>query len=72
MAKYCGWEYLGVNDYNELCVKTRTITYKYKILHTIEFDSNRKRMSVILEKNGRIFVYCKGADNMIIERLRHK
>lgn len=48
MAKYCGWEYLGVNDNNQLCVKTKTTTYKYQILHTIEFDSNRKRMSVIL------------------------
>lgn len=48
MAKYCGWEYQGVNDYNQLCVKTSEKIYKYKILHTIEFDSNRKRMSVIL------------------------
>jgi phospholipid-translocating ATPase len=27
-------------------------------------------MSVILEKNNRIFVYCKGADNVILKRLR--
>ena len=43
---------------------------KYKILHTIEFDSTRKRMSVILEKGDRVYVYCKGADNAIYERLR--
>ena len=43
---------------------------KYKILHIIEFDSTRKRMSVILEKGDRVYVYCKGADNAIYERLR--
>lgn len=27
-------------------------------------------MSVILQKNNRIFVYCKGADNIILKRLK--
>ena len=70
MAKYCKWEYLGINDKNELCVQTPNRLLKYQILHTIEFDSNRKRMSVILEKEDRIYVYCKGADNVIMPRLR--
>lgn len=48
MAKYCGWEYVGVNDNNELCIETGNATIKYKVLHIIEFDSDRKRMSVIL------------------------
>jgi len=29
-------------------------------------------MTVILEKDNRVYVYCKGADNIILERLRHK
>lgn len=27
-------------------------------------------MSVILEKEDRVYVFCKGADNMILPRLR--
>lgn len=40
----------------------------YKRLHTIEFTSDRKRMSVIIEDEGKIYLFCKGADNVIIER----
>lgn len=29
-------------------------------------------MTVILEKDNRVYVYCKGADNIILERLKHK
>ncbi|ORX36159.1 putative phospholipid-translocating ATPase [Kockovaella imperatae] len=45
---------------------------EYELLHVLEFNSTRKRMSVILRKmddEGRIFLLCKGADNVIFERL---
>ncbi len=29
-------------------------------------------MTVILEKDNRVFIYCKGADNIILERLKNK
>lgn len=45
---------------------------RYKHLHTIEFNSDRKRMSVLLERNGEIILFCKGADNVIMERLKDK
>lgn len=37
----------------------------------IEFNSTRKRMSVIIHdpRDGKIKLYCKGADNVIFERL---
>lgn len=39
-------------------------------LKTIEFNSTRKRMSVIVRNpEGRIVLYCKGADSVIYERL---
>ncbi|KAJ0404732.1 hypothetical protein ATCC90586_008352 [Pythium insidiosum] len=42
----------------------------YKILNLLEFDSDRKRMSVIIERpDGVIELMCKGADNVILERL---
>ncbi|KAJ3108422.1 hypothetical protein HDU97_001129 [Phlyctochytrium planicorne] len=43
----------------------------YGILDTIEFTSDRKRMSCIYRyPNGRIVLLCKGADNVILERLQ--
>ena len=42
----------------------------YKILHVLEFTSARKRMSVIVEDDEKnILLFCKGADNVIYERL---
>lgn len=43
----------------------------YEVLETIEFSSARKRMSVVTKfPDGRIVVFTKGADNVILERLR--
>lgn len=39
-------------------------------MHVIEFNSDRKRMSVIVrDKNNKILVVCKGADSIIGARL---
>ncbi|GAO14526.1 hypothetical protein UVI_02032370 [Ustilaginoidea virens] len=43
----------------------------YPILNTIEFNSSRKRMSSIVRMpDGRIVLYCKGADSVIYARLK--
>ncbi|KAI0968696.1 hypothetical protein F4678DRAFT_196108 [Xylaria arbuscula] len=48
-----------------------TITETYNVLKVIEFSSNRKRMSIVVRMpDGRICVICKGADNVIMNRLR--
>ncbi|XP_055729549.1 phospholipid-transporting ATPase IC-like [Salvelinus fontinalis] len=49
----------------------------YEVLALLDFNSDRKRMSIILRfPDGRIRLYCKGADTVIYERLspnsRHK
>ncbi|XP_067430572.1 phospholipid-transporting ATPase IC [Thunnus thynnus] len=49
----------------------------YEMLALLDFNSDRKRMSIILRfPDGRIRLYCKGADTVIYERLspnsRHK
>lgn len=42
----------------------------YEVLDVIEFSSARKRMSVIVKfPDGKIILFCKGADNIILERL---
>uniref|UniRef100_A0A7N0UB60 Phospholipid-transporting ATPase n=1 Tax=Kalanchoe fedtschenkoi TaxID=63787 RepID=A0A7N0UB60_KALFE len=46
------------------------IEREYKILNVLEFTSKRKRMTVIMQdKEGQIFVLCKGADSIIFDRL---
>lgn len=45
---------------------------EYELLNVLEFSSARKRMSVLLRKlddDRQIFLLCKGADNVIFERL---
>ncbi|KAF3063997.1 putative phospholipid-transporting ATPase C24B11.12c [Daldinia childiae] len=43
----------------------------YQILNTIEFNSSRKRMSAIVKMpDGRIILFCKGADSIIYSRLK--
>nr|XP_026696287.1 phospholipid-transporting ATPase IA isoform X3 [Ciona intestinalis] len=45
----------------------------YEVLNVLEFSSTRKRMSVIVRApDGRIILMCKGADNVIFERLSEK
>ncbi|CAL8280034.1 unnamed protein product [Merluccius merluccius] len=42
----------------------------YEMLALLDFNSDRKRMSIILRfPNGLIRIYCKGADTVIYERL---
>ncbi|KAI8963107.1 phospholipid-translocating P-type ATPase [Daldinia sp. FL1419] len=48
------------------------LTETYEVLDVIEFSSKRKRMSIIIRMpDDRICVFCKGADNVIISRLRN-
>ncbi|KAH9884860.1 phospholipid-translocating P-type ATPase [Xylariomycetidae sp. FL2044] len=43
----------------------------YPVLNTIEFNSSRKRMSAIVKMpDGRIVLFCKGADSIIYSRLK--
>jgi len=45
---------------------------QYEILRVVEFDSNRKRMSVVVKRfsDGKIINFVKGADIAIIKRLK--
>ncbi|OLL25914.1 Phospholipid-transporting ATPase DNF1, partial [Neolecta irregularis DAH-3] len=45
-------------------------TIKVEVLNQLEFNSSRKRMSVIVRlPDGKIMLYCKGADSIIYSRL---
>lgn len=43
---------------------------EYDLLNICEFNSTRKRMSAVLRcPDGKVRIYCKGADTVILERL---
>lgn len=55
----------NISDENNILNQT------FQILNVLEFSSKRKRMSVICRfPDGRICLFCKGADSVILERLR--
>lgn len=55
---------------NNMTVEIEGNPTDFEILDVIEFDSTRKRMTVIIRtQNDGIHVYCKGADNVMFERL---
>jgi phospholipid-transporting ATPase len=42
----------------------------YEVLNVLEFNSTRKRMSVVVrDPDGALLLFCKGADSVIYERL---
>lgn len=48
-----------------------SVTETYDVLDVIEFSSKRKRMSIIVRfPNGKICIFCKGADSALLPRLK--
>ncbi|KAK9770446.1 putative Phospholipid-transporting ATPase [Seiridium cardinale] len=46
-------------------------TEKYEVLDVIDFSSKRKRMSIVIRMpDGSLCIICKGADNVVLPRLR--
>ncbi|XP_045484155.1 probable phospholipid-transporting ATPase IM isoform X2 [Pieris rapae] len=56
---------------NTITIEVMGKTEVYELLCILDFNNVRKRMSVILKKDGEIRLYTKGADNVIYERLKH-
>ncbi|VVT45956.1 uncharacterized protein SAPINGB_P000975 [Magnusiomyces paraingens] len=56
---------------NGVIISEKGQEHEYEVLHSLEFNSARKRMSVIvrMRETGKIFLFCKGADNIIYSRL---
>ena len=68
-AKDCGFAFLRRDD-NTVQVDLLGVNRSYTILNIIEFNSDRKRMSVIARRpEGELVLMCKGADSVIYERL---
>lgn len=55
---------------NSITIEVMGKREMYELLCILDFNNVRKRMSVILRRDGRLRLYSKGADNVIYERLR--
>ena len=68
-ARDMGFTVLG-RTHDDLHVNVLGDERTYRILNLLEFNSTRKRMSAIVRMpDGRIKLFCKGADSMIYSRL---
>lgn len=55
---------------NSITIEVMGKVEVYELLCILDFNNVRKRMSVILRKDGELRLYTKGADNVIYERLK--
>ncbi|XP_059581248.1 phospholipid-transporting ATPase IC [Alligator mississippiensis] len=68
-ARNFGFVFLSRTQ-NTITISEMGIERTYDVLAILDFNSDRKRMSVIVrEPDGHIRLYCKGADTVIYERL---
>ncbi|CAJ1071117.1 phospholipid-transporting ATPase IC [Xyrichtys novacula] len=68
-ARNFGYVFLSRTQ-DTITIKEMDHEVTYEMLALLDFNSDRKRMSIILKfPDGRIRLYCKGADTVIYERL---
>ncbi|XP_048358974.1 phospholipid-transporting ATPase IC [Sphaerodactylus townsendi] len=68
-ARNFGFAFLSRTQ-NTITISEMGIVRTYDVLAILDFNSDRKRMSIIIrDPNGKIQLYCKGADTVIYERL---
>jgi len=69
-ARHLGFFFKERDGDNFMVCETWDGIRRYELLNLIEFDSTRKRMTVVLRTpEGKILVICKGADSIIEKRL---
>ena len=69
-ARDCGFTVLGRST-DGIILNVMGEEREYKVLNTLEFNSSRKRMSAIIRMpDGKIMLFCKGADSVIYSRLK--
>ena len=57
---------------NSITIEVLGKTMVYELLCILDFNNVRKRMSVIVRRDNKIILYCKGADSTVCERLDPK
>uniref|UniRef100_A0A8B9QLD7 Phospholipid-transporting ATPase n=1 Tax=Apteryx owenii TaxID=8824 RepID=A0A8B9QLD7_APTOW len=72
-AKKYGFTFLGLeNDFMKI-QNQKNETEMYQLLHVLNFDPVRRRMSVIVRTTaGKLLLFCKGADSSIFPRVQQE
>ncbi|XP_016062725.1 PREDICTED: phospholipid-transporting ATPase IG isoform X7 [Miniopterus natalensis] len=71
-AKKYGFTFLGIHNGYMRVENQRKEIEDYELLHTLNFDSDRRRMSVIVRTQaGDILLFCKGADSTVFPRVQN-
>ena len=52
-AKFMGYEFIGIDENNFMKVVIKGEIKEYELLHVLEFNSERKRMSVIIRDENK-------------------
>ncbi|XP_067313716.1 phospholipid-transporting ATPase 11C isoform X2 [Pseudorasbora parva] len=66
-----GFTFLGLESKNMKIRNRLNEVEEYKLLHVLNFDPVRRRMSVIVQaKSGETLLFCKGADSSIFPRVK--
>jgi magnesium-transporting ATPase (P-type) len=69
-AKFFGAEFVKRDEENNMIINFEGKQLSYRLMNILEFNSTRKRMSVIVEDpQGEYILLTKGADSIIKERL---
>ena len=67
-VKFMRVEFLGRDSTGFVRVKEFGIERKYELLHSFEFTSSRKRMSVVgRDETSRVWIFSKGANSVILQ-----
>ncbi|KAL6480216.1 hypothetical protein MHYP_G00112490 [Metynnis hypsauchen] len=68
-----GFTFLGLENKTMKIRNRQNDTEVYELLHVLNFDPVRRRMSVIVRtKSGETLLFCKGADSSIFPRVRQE
>jgi len=68
LARHLGYVFIG-SSANSIDLEVNGKKERVELLKIFEFDSTRKRMSIVIRQMGVIKVFIKGADNIIKARL---
>ena len=68
-AKFFGFEFVDRTEGLAVIRLSNGDLKQYQIIEMIEFNSDRKRMSVVVEVEGTLQLFCKGADTVMVDRL---
>ena len=69
-ARHLGFKFICKDEDNNMVIDSWGNQLKFELLNVFQFDSDRKRMSVIVKTpEDKIMIFCKGADSIMEKRL---